>query len=124
MFQNMYLTPTVRGEFVKAQRMLTALFEYVVAHPEEFLDVDSEETGRAAGHRLHRRHDRPLRDQSLRAALRPASVGLNPRAVIFDMDGLLLDSEPLYRVTWQTAAADLGFRSTMRSTNVSSAAAT
>jgi HAD superfamily hydrolase (TIGR01509 family) len=33
---------------------------------------------------------------------------LNPRAVIFDMDGLLLDSEPLYRVTWQTAAADLG----------------
>lgn len=35
-------------------------------------------------------------------------MGLNPRAVIFDMDGLLLDSEPLYRVTWQTAAADLG----------------
>ncbi|MGA8808790.1 MAG: HAD family phosphatase [Thermoanaerobaculia bacterium] len=36
-------------------------------------------------------------------------MGLNPHAVIFDMDGLLLDSEPLYRVTWQTAAADLGF---------------
>ncbi|MBV8547434.1 MAG: HAD family phosphatase [Acidobacteria bacterium] len=36
-------------------------------------------------------------------------MGLNPRAVIFDMDGLLLDSEPLYRMTWQTAAADLGF---------------
>jgi HAD superfamily hydrolase (TIGR01509 family) len=33
---------------------------------------------------------------------------LTPRAVIFDMDGLLLDSEPLYRVTWQTAAAELG----------------
>ena len=33
---------------------------------------------------------------------------LTPRAVIFDMDGLLLDSEPLYRVTWQTAAAALG----------------
>jgi HAD superfamily hydrolase (TIGR01509 family) len=31
-----------------------------------------------------------------------------PRAVIFDMDGLLLDSEPLYRITWQTAAAELG----------------
>ncbi len=35
-------------------------------------------------------------------------MGLKPRAVIFDMDGLLLDSEPLYRVTWQTAAAELG----------------
>ena len=33
---------------------------------------------------------------------------LKPRAVIFDMDGLLLDSEPLYRITWQTAAAELG----------------
>ena len=39
MFQNMYLTPTVRGEFVKAQRTLTALFEHVIAHPDEFLDV-------------------------------------------------------------------------------------
>lgn len=37
------------------------------------------------------------------------TADLNPRAVIFDMDGLLLDSEPLYRVTWQTAAAELGF---------------
>jgi HAD superfamily hydrolase (TIGR01509 family) len=36
-------------------------------------------------------------------------VGLNPRAVIFDMDGLLLDSEPLYRVTWKAAASSLGF---------------
>jgi len=36
-------------------------------------------------------------------------MGLNPRCVIFDMDGLLLDSEPLYRVTWQTASAELGF---------------
>jgi len=35
-------------------------------------------------------------------------VGLNPDAVIFDMDGLLLDSEPLYRVVGQTAAAELG----------------
>jgi len=43
MFENMYLTPTVRGEFEKAQKILIALFEYVVAHPEEFLDMKSEE---------------------------------------------------------------------------------
>ena len=39
MFQNMYLIPAVRGEFEKAQRILTALFEYVVSHPQEFLDA-------------------------------------------------------------------------------------
>jgi dGTPase len=44
MFQNMYLTPTVRGEFVKAQRTLTALFEHVIAHPEEFLDPSRDES--------------------------------------------------------------------------------
>ena len=44
MFRNMYLTPTVRGEFVKAQRTLTALFEHVIAHPEEFLDVSRDES--------------------------------------------------------------------------------
>ncbi|HEX7152955.1 MAG TPA: deoxyguanosinetriphosphate triphosphohydrolase [Thermoanaerobaculia bacterium] len=43
MFENMYLVPAVRNEFVKAQRILTALFEHVVAHPEEFLDSKSEE---------------------------------------------------------------------------------
>jgi dGTPase len=43
MFQNMYLTPTVRGEFVKAQRTLTALFEHVIANPGEFLDVSRDE---------------------------------------------------------------------------------
>jgi len=30
-------------------------------------------------------------------------------AVIFDMDGLLVDSEPLYKRAWQGAAAELGF---------------
>ena len=43
MFENMYLTPTVRGEFEKAQKMLVAIFEYVVEHPDEFLDRTSEE---------------------------------------------------------------------------------
>ena len=44
MFQNMYLTPTVRGEFVKAQRTLTALFEHVIAHPDEFLDTSRDDS--------------------------------------------------------------------------------
>lgn len=43
MFENMYLIPEVRGEFEKAQKILTALFEYVVVHPEEFLDTTSSE---------------------------------------------------------------------------------
>src|SRR5215212_10050206 len=42
MFENMYLTPTVRGEFEKAQKIRFALFEYVVAHPHEFF-TDGEE---------------------------------------------------------------------------------
>ncbi len=36
MFQHLYLIPAVRGEFEKAQRILTTLFEYVIAHPDEF----------------------------------------------------------------------------------------
>jgi len=39
MFEHMYLTPTIRGEFEKAQRILTTLFEHVVSHPGDFLDV-------------------------------------------------------------------------------------
>jgi beta-phosphoglucomutase-like phosphatase (HAD superfamily) len=30
-------------------------------------------------------------------------------AVIFDMDGLMLDTEPLYRAAWQQASADCGY---------------
>ena len=43
MFENVYLTPTVRTEFEKAQKMLVALFEYVTAHPDEYLDTKSGE---------------------------------------------------------------------------------
>ncbi|HKV49392.1 MAG TPA: HAD family phosphatase [Candidatus Acidoferrales bacterium] len=31
------------------------------------------------------------------------------RAVIFDMDGLMLDTEPLYRSAWQRAAKEFGY---------------
>ncbi len=31
------------------------------------------------------------------------------RAVIFDMDGLMLDTEPLYRIAWKQASAECGF---------------
>ena len=30
-------------------------------------------------------------------------------AVIFDMDGLMLDTEPIYKHAWQRAAANLGY---------------
>ena len=30
------------------------------------------------------------------------------RAVIFDMDGLMLDTEPLYKIAWQNAAVECG----------------
>ncbi|HEX7830230.1 MAG TPA: deoxyguanosinetriphosphate triphosphohydrolase [Thermoanaerobaculia bacterium] len=44
MFENMYLIPEVRGEFEKAQKILGALFEYVVAHPEKYLDTTTGES--------------------------------------------------------------------------------
>ena len=30
-------------------------------------------------------------------------------ALVFDMDGLMLDTEPIYRTSWQRAAAELGW---------------
>ena len=48
MFENMYLTPTVRGEFLKAQKILASLFEYVVAHPAEFFNHNEEPIERLA----------------------------------------------------------------------------
>ncbi|MBI2213093.1 MAG: deoxyguanosinetriphosphate triphosphohydrolase [Acidobacteria bacterium] len=44
MFENMYLIPKVRDEFNKAQRMLVMLFEHVVANPDRYLDMTSDET--------------------------------------------------------------------------------
>lgn len=43
MFENLYLTPAVRGEFEKAQKILIALFEHVTAHPDEFLERHDDE---------------------------------------------------------------------------------
>lgn len=34
---------------------------------------------------------------------------IRPAAVIFDLDGVVLDSEPIYRACWQRAAAELGY---------------
>ena len=44
MFQNMYLIPEVRSEFEKAQNVLTALFQYVTAHPDEFFGGQPDES--------------------------------------------------------------------------------
>jgi dGTPase len=43
MFEHMYLIPSVRGEFEKAQKVLIAIFETVVAHPEQYLNTSSDE---------------------------------------------------------------------------------
>ncbi len=32
------------------------------------------------------------------------------KAVIFDMDGLMLDTEPIYRMAWKQAVADCGYQ--------------
>ena len=35
--------------------------------------------------------------------------GTMPAAVIFDMDGLMLDTEKIYQQAWQHAAHELGY---------------
>ncbi len=37
---------------------------------------------------------------------------METQAIIFDMDGLMLDTEPLYRIVWKQAAADCGYNLT------------
>jgi beta-phosphoglucomutase len=37
------------------------------------------------------------------------SRGMKVEAVVLDMDGLMLDTEPLYKAAWQTASAELGY---------------
>jgi beta-phosphoglucomutase-like phosphatase (HAD superfamily) len=36
-------------------------------------------------------------------------TGRGLRAVVFDMDGLMLDTEPIYKIAWQAASAELGY---------------
>lgn len=43
MFENLYLIPTVRNEFEKAQRMLVELFEHVSENPGRYLDLGKDE---------------------------------------------------------------------------------
>ena len=42
----------------------------------------------------------------------PLRLEAVPAAVIFDMDGLMLDTEPIYRTSWQRTAAELGWEIT------------
>jgi len=47
----------------------------------------------------------PDRDEVSHNLIMQREVG----AVVFDMDGLMLDTEPLYKVAWQAASAELGY---------------
>ena len=44
MFEHMYFSEAVRRETTKAQQVLTDLFEYVVAHPDEYLTRNEEDS--------------------------------------------------------------------------------
>jgi HAD superfamily hydrolase (TIGR01509 family) len=35
---------------------------------------------------------------------------MNIKAVVLDMDGVVLDSEPIYKIAWQRAAEELGYQ--------------
>jgi dGTPase len=48
MFGNLYLIPQVRSDFEKAQRILTELFQYITAHPQEFFGPGAPLPGSAA----------------------------------------------------------------------------
>lgn len=41
--------------------------------------------------------------------MQPSQPGHFPQAVIFDMDGLMIDTEIIYHHAWQLAAAELGY---------------
>ena len=43
MFETMYFSERVRNEVLKAQQLVTKLFEHVVAHPQKYLDTKSGE---------------------------------------------------------------------------------
>ena len=43
MFDTMYFSDRVKREVEKAQQLITKLFEYVIAHPDEYLDTKSGE---------------------------------------------------------------------------------
>ena len=41
-----------------------------------------------------------------------SNLSMDIQAIIFDMDGLMLDTEPLYRIAWKRASAECGFQLT------------
>lgn len=52
---------------------------------------------------------RALRLMSTLARQHSNWVDMRIGAVVFDMDGLVLDTEPVYKIAWQQASAELGF---------------
>ena len=86
LYETVYERPMIRGEFEKAQRIISELWAYFHAHPGRVPGASLAERDSgirrpvARRRRLHHRNDRPLRAARLRGVLSPAPLGglLNP----------------------------------------------
>ena len=75
MFQHVYLGEAARQEHARIERVLRGLFDWFCEHPEELPPpvVGGRDAG-GPGDRLHRRHDRPVRDPGVDGARGAAGV--------------------------------------------------
>ena len=74
MFQRVYLGEAARQEHARIERVLRGLFDWFCEHPDELPPGVDGRLARRARDRLHRRHDRPLRDPRLDRAGDPAGL--------------------------------------------------
>ncbi len=80
LYETVYERPEIRGEFEKAQRIISELWAYFHAHADEFRakhwpkGIPESDGSVAGGRRLHHRDDRPLRAARVRGVLPPSPL--------------------------------------------------